>query len=360
VREIDRGTDVGHAAHLGDQCRAAVECGVQDPAGLLVTVVVGQQQAAAQLARQLGQRRVRQNDFLPVARDGEQVAADSCGGESTRMTVPASAVRPVRTKARLFMFTRSTAGGRRLSHEGRRLTWLATRRTRPRTIPPESIERPDVPCACVLRRGVSSFIVTPQEPSRMSDLDRLVREVHHARERYLAAVRPLSPTQAHFKPAPEVWSVVENTEHITRAEQGGIYAMWRAIEGIETGDLVWEGEPVHRGKTIEQVVAETWKEKEDVPPIAAPTWGGSLCVLDRGPRGERARTEYPGRCARPASVGGGSLSAPDLRAARYAAAPGVPAIPSRSASSTSREGDEASTVSRSSGGIAGARGVTRA
>jgi hypothetical protein len=110
----------------------------------------------------------------------------------------------------------------------------------------------------------------------MSELSRLIQEVEDARRRFVEVVVALRPEQAHFKPAPEVWSAVENTEHIVRAENGGINGMWKAVEGAETGNPVWEGDTPHRGKSIEQIIAETWKEKEQVPPVAAPTWGGPL------------------------------------------------------------------------------------
>jgi hypothetical protein len=109
----------------------------------------------------------------------------------------------------------------------------------------------------------------------MSDLDRLVQEVRSARQRYLALVRPLTRAQSLFRPEPGAWSAAENTEHLVRAEHGGIYAMWRAIEGAEAGEPTWDGAVPHAGKSIERIVAETWKEKEDVPPPAAPVWEGA-------------------------------------------------------------------------------------
>jgi hypothetical protein len=110
----------------------------------------------------------------------------------------------------------------------------------------------------------------------MSELNHLIQEVEDARRRFIDSIEMLSPNQAHFKPEPDIWSVVENTEHIVRAEYGGINGMWKAIEGIDNGSPVWEGDPLHRGKSIEQIISETWKEKEQVPPVAAPVWGGSL------------------------------------------------------------------------------------
>jgi hypothetical protein len=110
----------------------------------------------------------------------------------------------------------------------------------------------------------------------MTGLSDLVQQVESARRRYIGSVEALSPEEAHFKPAPDVWSAVENTEHIVRAEWGGINGMWKAVDGAETGTPAWDGEPCHRGKSIEQIVGETWQEKEQVPPVAAPTWGGPL------------------------------------------------------------------------------------
>lgn len=110
----------------------------------------------------------------------------------------------------------------------------------------------------------------------MQQLESLSKDVEAARKRYLQAVESLSPEQARFKPAQDVWSAVENTEHIARAEQGGIWGMWVALEGFLQGTPAWTGESPHRGKSIEQIVAETWKPKEQVPATAAPVWGGSL------------------------------------------------------------------------------------
>jgi hypothetical protein len=110
----------------------------------------------------------------------------------------------------------------------------------------------------------------------MSELARLIREVEEARSRFIDAVAGWTPVQAAFRPEPDVWSAAENAEHIVRAEHGGINGMWKALEGVVTGNPVWEGDPPHRGKSIERIVAETWQEREQVPPVAAPSWGGPL------------------------------------------------------------------------------------
>jgi hypothetical protein len=110
----------------------------------------------------------------------------------------------------------------------------------------------------------------------MSEHVRLIDEVNAARRSFIAVVRDLSPEQGRFQPAADVWSALDNTEHIVRAEQGGLYGMWSALDGFLNARPVWTGVAVHDGKSIEQVIAETWQEKEQVPAVAAPVWGGSL------------------------------------------------------------------------------------
>lgn len=63
---------------------------------------------------------------------------------------------------------------------------------------------------------------------------------------------------------------------MTLAEQVGINGIWKALDGYRRGQPVWSGEPIHRGKSIEEVIAATWKEREEVPAVAAPRCGGPL------------------------------------------------------------------------------------
>jgi hypothetical protein len=109
-----------------------------------------------------------------------------------------------------------------------------------------------------------------------SRLDELIDEVHRARLSYIEACTGLTPAQASFKPDPESWSIVEVTEHLVWAEMGGINGIWKAVEGIRGNRPVWNGEAVHQGLTIEEIIGKTWKEKEQVPESARPRWRGSL------------------------------------------------------------------------------------
>ena len=103
----------------------------------------------------------------------------------------------------------------------------------------------------------------------------LLSEVADARARYLDLVSNLTDAQSRYKPSADVWSAIDNTEHLFWAEQGGIWGMWRALQAHRDGAPFWTGEHTNRGKSIEEIVAETWQPKEKVPVIAAPRMGGS-------------------------------------------------------------------------------------
>ena len=108
----------------------------------------------------------------------------------------------------------------------------------------------------------------------MSMVPRLIQDVAAARKRFLETVGDPSPSQAAFKPDPSAWCITDNIEHLTLAEQGGINVIWKALAGVRVGTPVFNGSLVHQGLSIEQVIATTWKEREEVPAAATPKWGG--------------------------------------------------------------------------------------
>ncbi|AKD57102.1 DinB family protein [Spirosoma radiotolerans] len=110
----------------------------------------------------------------------------------------------------------------------------------------------------------------------MSHLNQLLEEVALARVRYSNAVSKLTDQQAQWKPSPDVWSALDNTEHLYWAEHGAIWGMWRAYYAKRAGSPVWEGELIHKGLPIETIIERTWQPKEKVPAIAAPRMGGPL------------------------------------------------------------------------------------
>jgi hypothetical protein len=110
----------------------------------------------------------------------------------------------------------------------------------------------------------------------MDKVQQLIKEVKQARELFISSASNLTPEQSCFKPRSDVWSTVEITEHMVRAEQSGISGIWKALDGIRRNDPIWSGETLHKGLTIEEVIEKTWQTKEKVPEIAAPCWGGSI------------------------------------------------------------------------------------
>ena len=108
------------------------------------------------------------------------------------------------------------------------------------------------------------------------DMENLINQVEHARQKFIDEASGLTWQQACFKPSPESWCITKNTEHLVWTEQGGINGIWKAIEGIKNNKPVWTGEAIHHGLSIEQIIEKTWQPKEQVPEIAKPRWGGPI------------------------------------------------------------------------------------
>lgn len=110
----------------------------------------------------------------------------------------------------------------------------------------------------------------------MAIIPELIADVAEARERVIAAVAGLAADQATRKPAPDEWAVAQVIEHLVLAEHGGIIRIWQAAEGVRSGEPVWQGEAVHRGRSIEEIIATTWRAREDAPANAVPQTNGPL------------------------------------------------------------------------------------
>jgi DinB superfamily len=115
------------------------------------------------------------------------------------------------------------------------------------------------------------------EGRESSVLNELVASVEHARDAVIDAVRNLRPDQATFKPSPDEWSIIENIEHLYLAEVSGLTKIWAAARQVREG-VDGAGPRPNHGKSIEEVVATTWKPKEVAPGIATPHIGGPLEV----------------------------------------------------------------------------------
>jgi hypothetical protein len=110
----------------------------------------------------------------------------------------------------------------------------------------------------------------------MKTIQKLVQEVSTARSLYLDQIANISEFQAGWKPDPEAWNIIEITEHLFWAEQGGIFGMWKTLYAIRNGNIVRTLESTHKDMPIEQIIQLTWQPKEEVPAVAAPRLGGTL------------------------------------------------------------------------------------
>lgn len=110
----------------------------------------------------------------------------------------------------------------------------------------------------------------------MKTIQKLVEEVATARSLFLDQLVNVSEVQALWKSEPEVWNIVEITEHLFWAEQAGIFGMWKTLYAIRDGRIARTYDSPHQDMPIEQIINLTWKAKENVPAVAVPRLGGPL------------------------------------------------------------------------------------
>ncbi len=110
----------------------------------------------------------------------------------------------------------------------------------------------------------------------MNDPASLIKQTQQERNRLIEVVEGLSDEQSNYKIRPDVWSVNEKLEHLVLAEVSGVSKIWSAAEGVRKGKPVWVGVHTNQGRSIEEIIARTWKPKETAPPIATPHIGGPL------------------------------------------------------------------------------------
>ena len=110
----------------------------------------------------------------------------------------------------------------------------------------------------------------------MNTVHKLIQEVATARTFFLDNVSNISDIKAEWKPGPEVWNIIEITEHLFWAEHGAIAGMWKTLHAIRNNQVERNYESIHKNMPIEQVIELTWQPKEKVPAVAAPRIGGPL------------------------------------------------------------------------------------
>ncbi|MFN7686850.1 MAG: DinB family protein [Sphingobacteriales bacterium] len=110
----------------------------------------------------------------------------------------------------------------------------------------------------------------------MNKVHHLIVEVGIARNKYISIIQNLTQEKAMYKEVQNVWNVVEITEHLFWAEQGGIFGMCKTLHAIREGKMEKTIESIHKDMPIQTLIDLTWKEKEEVPAVAAPRMGGML------------------------------------------------------------------------------------
>lgn len=110
----------------------------------------------------------------------------------------------------------------------------------------------------------------------MTTVEMLIHQVREGRNLYCNRISLVTESQAQWRPSPEEWNVMEITEHLYWAEQGGISGMWKTLHAIRSGQIEKRYDSVHQNLSVEEIIVRTWKEKEQVPPVAAPRQGGPL------------------------------------------------------------------------------------
>lgn len=110
----------------------------------------------------------------------------------------------------------------------------------------------------------------------MNITQKLITDVANVRSEYLTLIKPINESQASWKPASDIWNIIEITEHLVWAEQGALYGMWKTLLAIRDGSIQKNYESIHKDLPIEKIIEQTWRPKEIVPAVAAPRLGGTL------------------------------------------------------------------------------------
>jgi hypothetical protein len=124
--------------------------------------------------------------------------------------------------------------------------------------------------------GFAGYLSIVQPFYVMNNIEPLILDIKNARQSYLHSISSISEKQASWRPFPEVWNVVEITEHLYWAEHGGILGMWKTLYAIRAGEMQKTFESKHQNLVIDEIIKATWKEKEQVPAVAAPRMGGTI------------------------------------------------------------------------------------
>lgn len=101
----------------------------------------------------------------------------------------------------------------------------------------------------------------------------LVIAIEHSRRQLLELLASLEQDSVRQPIAEGRWSPLQYLEHLVRAEEATLWRMFKAVEDARSEG--WRLESPTPEASIEEIVAATWKEQEEAPPLAVPQLGGS-------------------------------------------------------------------------------------
>ena len=110
----------------------------------------------------------------------------------------------------------------------------------------------------------------------MATVEKLLSSIEFSRDIYIKTIGDLSKEATKHKPTESSWDIVEITEHLYWAEFLGVAVMSKVLAEVLEGKRKLKYESKNKDLTIERVVELTWKQKEQVPDIAAPRVRGSI------------------------------------------------------------------------------------
>ena len=106
----------------------------------------------------------------------------------------------------------------------------------------------------------------------------LLNDIKSSRIKLLDLVANMSKAEGKIKSSPDQWNMQEVIEHLVLAERGGFDLIYTAAENFRNGEPIIVDENFNEGLSIEDIILNTWQEKEKAPPSATPQGKWSLGI----------------------------------------------------------------------------------
>lgn len=106
----------------------------------------------------------------------------------------------------------------------------------------------------------------------VSTISALVADIELARSALLGLCKSIAPDQMAVPIGEGRWSPTQYLEHLVRAEEATLWRMFKAVDDSRRRNEALPSPTPDA--TIEELVARTWGEHVDAPPLAVPQLGG--------------------------------------------------------------------------------------